>query len=405
MSLRNISASSAAAGDVFPLRPAPPGVIPNFASPPFMGMPVLVTAGICLPLVLLFAAIRIYAKVWILKKRKLDDYVYCLSCPAGIAMIAFEISIVLAGPNGYHAWDIKEDAMTKSAIIHLLGFSIALGPVLWLLKLTLFCLILASFGSVRWIKNCVYVGIIVTGLFFSAYTIVVAISCGPRPNTDTASYLNGLNRAQCSSPAEVNALMSIILGIVNFASDLYLLGIPLPSIQTLIVPRRQKIGVYLIFLSGSVMCVCSLLGLIYRFKAWKSADITGTQIRLYVVFMAELSVGLMIPCMPSVATVYRHFTVPDINDNTTISTPNMKGFSALSSPQTESRATWRKTHLSIEEIPYSKPSSEWKRHPVHDLRMKALPATPLPLNPTAPPSPKTPTSPRSMRLPIMFHAS
>ena len=49
------------------------GVVPNFANPSFVGKPVLVTAGICLPLVAVFASLRLYAKCRILKSWTLDD--------------------------------------------------------------------------------------------------------------------------------------------------------------------------------------------------------------------------------------------------------------------------------------------------------------------------------------------
>lgn len=32
-------------------------------------------------------------------------------------MISFSFSVVLSGSNGYHAWDIKENEMTKSSIV------------------------------------------------------------------------------------------------------------------------------------------------------------------------------------------------------------------------------------------------------------------------------------------------
>ena len=90
----------------------------------------------------------------------------------------------------------------------LLAFSITLGPVLWLLKLSLFCFVLRHFGSVRWVKNCVYIGIIVLGMVFATYTIIVTMSCGPLPGSDTASYLRGLNRKQCFAPEGLTAVSS-----------------------------------------------------------------------------------------------------------------------------------------------------------------------------------------------------
>ncbi|KAF2790341.1 hypothetical protein K505DRAFT_81205 [Melanomma pulvis-pyrius CBS 109.77] len=399
-----------------PLRTAPSGITPDFENPPFLGLPVLVTAGICLFLVFLFTAVRIYATVYVLKKWKLDDYVYCFSCTAGVAFIAFEISIVLSKPIGYHAWNVRESDVTKSSLMHLLAFSITLGPVLWLLKLSLFCFVLRHFGSVRWVKNCVYIGIIVLGLVFSGYTIIVTMSCGPLPGSDTVSYLNGVNRMQCSSPEGVTAVFSIITGTFNGIGDLYLIVISMPLVSSLRLSTKQMYGVYLIQLCGALVCLCSLMGVYYRYKSWQSTDLTGGQIPLYVVLALEMAIGLMIPCMPSFATIWRYYTDPNINDTGNLTTPNMRGVSSLSfsSPlilsQPESRATWRKTHLSIEEIPYRKTSSEYNQYsirtplPVHIQRMKALPSTPLPYPYTksAPQSPTTPKSCRSMQLPIMF---
>jgi hypothetical protein len=68
--------------------------------------------------------------------------------------------------------------------------------------------VVRHFGSVRWVKNCAYVGIIVLGLVFSTYTIIVTISCGPVPGSDTASYLRGLSQKKCSAPEGVTAVSS-----------------------------------------------------------------------------------------------------------------------------------------------------------------------------------------------------
>jgi len=133
-----------------------------------------------------------------------------------------------------------------------LVFSMALGPVLWLLKLSLFCTILKAFGPVKWLKNCVYVGIISTGMFYAAYTIVFAVSCGPEGSGDLESYINGLTRKQCYSPKGANAVASIMMGAVNFLSDVYLLILPLPVVKTLKISKRQKFGVYFIIGSGGL---------------------------------------------------------------------------------------------------------------------------------------------------------
>ncbi|KAF2275313.1 uncharacterized protein EI97DRAFT_501919 [Westerdykella ornata] len=387
-----------------PLRLPPPGVASNFKDPVFLGRPVVITAAICMLFVLLFVAARIYARAAVFRRWRCYDYVYLLTAALGLAMIAFSISNVFA--NGYHAWDLDKVAIPKSSMLNLTGFWIALGPMLWLLKLSLFLFVISIFGSVRWLKNCCWIGIIIAGLVFSAYTIVVTMTCGPSPSSDVRSYLNGLNRKDCSAPSGANAITSIVAWGVNAGSNLYLLLITSPLVPRLGLQRKDKRRALLMLLNGALICGCSFIGLFFRIKSWRSVDITGSQIPFHVVFIIETTLSLMTPCMPSLWVVYRHFTVPDIDDTTTIATPNMRLLSAISSPQTESRATWRKTN-NLEELPFRKASLRYNGP--RDSRMKALPTTPLPIfTGPIPPDPKTPMTAksfRSMTLPIMLHSS
>ena len=56
-----------------PVRAPPPGVVPNFVDPVSRRYEVYVTAGICLPILALFAVARLYVKVLVLKTRTKDD--------------------------------------------------------------------------------------------------------------------------------------------------------------------------------------------------------------------------------------------------------------------------------------------------------------------------------------------
>jgi hypothetical protein len=123
----------------------------------------------------------------------------------------------------------------------------------------------------------------------------------------------------------------------------------------------------------------------------------------------------MIPCMPSIYTIWAHYTYVDINEKGTIGSPStgfqstlfyyQKPSSNKSSPAAlaEAKLAWRKTHMSVEELPFRRPSVEFYRGSVltpRDSRMKALPTTPLPFY--GPMSPRTPTSAYSMQLPIIL---
>jgi len=51
----------------------PPGVIPNFTDPETRVSRIDVSAAVCLPLIIIFASFRLYAKAFIVKKRTWDD--------------------------------------------------------------------------------------------------------------------------------------------------------------------------------------------------------------------------------------------------------------------------------------------------------------------------------------------
>ena len=56
-----------------PLLPPPPGQVSNFVSPESRAYAVYVAAGICLPLVVVFAALRFYAKLKLMKRKTWGD--------------------------------------------------------------------------------------------------------------------------------------------------------------------------------------------------------------------------------------------------------------------------------------------------------------------------------------------
>jgi hypothetical protein len=137
--------------------------------------------------------------------------------------------------------------------------------MLWLLKVALFSFILKAFGHVRWLRYCAWMGIVVTGLFFSTYTIVVTMTCGPRPNSNAQSYVNGLNRKECSSSGGANAMVSNVTSVVNAISNLYSLLICFPMVSTLGLPRKELNGAY--FMHG--------LGVLYVLTPRYAPNITN----------------------------------------------------------------------------------------------------------------------------------
>lgn len=56
-----------------PITAPPPGVIPNFVDPVSRSHEIYIPAGVCLAFMFLFASLRLYAKLFIQKRRDVDD--------------------------------------------------------------------------------------------------------------------------------------------------------------------------------------------------------------------------------------------------------------------------------------------------------------------------------------------
>ena len=77
-----MAAAAAAAGtpidfESLPLEPPPDGVLPNFQNPDNRSHELFIVAGLCLCIILSFACLRVYAKVYLLKSRGKDDCMWC----------------------------------------------------------------------------------------------------------------------------------------------------------------------------------------------------------------------------------------------------------------------------------------------------------------------------------------
>lgn len=110
-------------------------------------------------------------------------------------------------------------------------------------KLALFILYYRIFALNRWTKIAIYFGIILTGLFYLASSIVLVVLCIPRRNE---SWTSMTNVTRCEQ-AEV---MGDVQGIFGLASDLYIFILPLPVLFRLQMSLKKKLGITAIFLTG-----------------------------------------------------------------------------------------------------------------------------------------------------------
>lgn len=294
--------------DKYPLVAPPPGIIPDPVNRVPHRLPVTISAAICIPMVLILAGVRVYTKRVIVRKWGFDDYVFIVSVAAGISLICLNVALIHGGGYGFHAWDVTIGDLTRAVLERSIAMMVLQGPVTWLVKCALFSLILTAFKPIIWLRNLCWLGIVVTGMFYTYCAIYSGVTCGPKGGLDRAAYLAGMAGTKCHDPAGYIQINNILMGAFGVFSDFYLLIIPLPAILKLHLPSKRKLGVLGIFLAGLGACSMSIVALKFRIGIYKTQDNNYDLVALLTVIAIELSVGMMIPAFASFVTFVRHFS-------------------------------------------------------------------------------------------------
>ena len=143
-----------------------------------------------------------------------------------------------------HTYDVPVSVFDESYIKRLFAYNVILGPAKWSAKAAILALYLRLFGLKLWLRYTSYVALLVTFLFYWIQIPLSAAFCAPH-HTESWN-LDILQR--CSK----TAVMGPILGAVGVTSDVLLLVLPLPIVYGLNMPPKKKMGLYLIFLVGSL---------------------------------------------------------------------------------------------------------------------------------------------------------
>ncbi|KAL8995928.1 MAG: hypothetical protein Q9188_006693 [Gyalolechia gomerana] len=316
-----------------PLAPPPSGQTAHLTHPASNSYHAYITAAICIFLILIFAVLRTYSNIYIRRHRTLDDYTFMLATICTTIYISLVIALLSKGLFGTHVWELTLGELRNTPFLLVLLLESLWGPFVWFIKLSLFQLYLHLFGTLRWMKWAVWMGIVVTGLFYLSITVAKLAMCAPR---GSQTYIMAFSTARCSRAK----VLGVITGVFNILSDLYLLIIPIPAILGLNVRTPKKMGTLAVFMTGIIAVTASILGLIYRIKLNSNKDDTWRIVPFYLAVLVEMTCGIVVLSMPAIAQIARHhrgtimgyFNRANSNANeqgTSIRMTNLPTFSSL----------------------------------------------------------------------------
>ena len=104
---------------------------------------------------------------------------------------------------------------------------------------------LQIFRPMRWLRICAYIGALVTTAFYGAMVVALLVLATPgRGETWTSHFLKPkMGRTK---------LLPVPTSSVGLLIDLAILVLPIAAVMQLQLPKRRKIGVTLIFMTGSL---------------------------------------------------------------------------------------------------------------------------------------------------------
>lgn len=174
--------------------------------------------------------------------------------------------VVLKHGIGTHIWNITLGKIGEggfkvrgsrlresiSAVLANLGrpktillFETFYGPIVFCVKLSIFLLYLRIFAPNRKFRIYTYLGILWIFLLHAITTSLYAVFCAPRGQEN---WLTSYMSTRCRHDQK----LALAASVFNLISDLYIICLPIPAVWKLQLPRKKKVGVLVVFMTGSL---------------------------------------------------------------------------------------------------------------------------------------------------------
>ncbi|KAL8885343.1 MAG: hypothetical protein Q9205_001018, partial [Flavoplaca limonia] len=278
----------------------PPGVLPNFNDPYNTDSTINGTLGICIAISSIFVLLRLYTKLYIIRKYGWEDYTIFIAWLAFIAYCAVGWVAVGYG-SGKHQWDVRlTDFFTWLKLSNAL--QIFYNPLIFITKLSILLQYLVIFvpnstGKTYWAIHFV---ICVNLLFYLAVMLVQIFQCQPREKI-----WHPLLPGRCVDLAAV-----LISGaVINVISDLSILVLPVAKIWQL---------------QMRTACIASIMRMVNNVQYAQTQDYTFRLTAVALWTLGEIASGMVCSCLPVVPAFFRHY-MPKLTSSFKSSLGKVKG--------------------------------------------------------------------------------
>ncbi|KAK6853608.1 hypothetical protein PG995_010420 [Apiospora arundinis] len=288
--------------DTTPVREPPPGRESNFVNPESISYQLVTVIAVMSAFMVLLVGSRTYVRLRVTRSFGLDD---CFCIAGTLATIAYAGVVLklcdMPGNNilGIHLWDVPlrkyiffEKLSIADMVLHRLCNT--------LVKVAFLFFYLRLFGPMRRVRIMIWAGLAVVVAFGIAYMIVEIVTCVPWPS-EHDGWLDLSYQTRCMYVAPRLLLGGCYFGVFT---DFYILLIPLGQIKDLGLPKKRKIGISFIFLTGLIAIAAGMANLIIQYY-FDIDDFSWTSgVAIYVTCYIEVSMGLISLSLPVVLALF-----------------------------------------------------------------------------------------------------
>ncbi|KAF4626928.1 hypothetical protein G7Y89_g11229 [Cudoniella acicularis] len=116
----------------------------------------------------------------------------------------------------------------------------------------------------------------------------------------------------------------LVGGSMNVVTDVVMLLLPIWVLRPLQLPLRQKLGVIVILMTGSLVCVVSAVRLAKIPSTLVNPDFTWVGTDGFVWCIVEMYVGIICACLPALKTIMKYHYPGSFNDDSHYEIPDLE---------------------------------------------------------------------------------
>ncbi|KAH8804479.1 hypothetical protein F5884DRAFT_407489 [Xylogone sp. PMI_703] len=244
-----------------------------------------------------FVVLRFIARSW---QKGLSIEIDDIFCAIGLLFahgtaICSLVSLKYGGAK--HLWVLTGEEFTTIWQI-LFAYVMIYAVAVTFTKLSIVLFYRRIFGMTWHLWICVFLAV----SYMVTVIITINVACRPLPYFWT-QYTTPGAKGECIDVP----LFFFANGIWAMLVDVCILVVPIPIINKLNMPPRQKFVVILILLLGSFVCIASIVRVTTIHTLIKSADLTWAMSAVFIWSCCEPFIGIVCACLPTLAPFFRRF--------------------------------------------------------------------------------------------------